>query len=70
MKISPHLESFCLMELTPPRIFLENRGTSTSPGMMPMVMTQAMAEKACGSVMRLARSSPSAVAVVAAAVVS
>ena len=37
---------------------------------MPMVMTQAMAEKACGSVMRLARSSPSAVAVVAAAVVS
>ncbi len=50
----PHFSSLERMRMTPFSIFLPKAGTRTVPGTMPSVMTQAMAAKTSGSVMRLA----------------
>ena len=51
IKRLPQCSSFWRMRMTPFSIFLPMVGTSTGPGMMPRVMTQAIAAKTTGSVM-------------------
>ena len=70
MKREPHFSSFWRIRMTPFSIFLPMVGTSTGPGMMPRVMTQAIAAKVTGSVMSVERSVPMALAALAAAGVS
>ena len=62
IKISPHFSSL-VFRLTMPRwIFFINSGTRIRPGMIPSVITQAMAEYTVGSVTVVAMETPSALA--------
>ena len=70
MKRLPHFSSFCRMRMTPFSIFLPTVGTSTVPGIMPSVMTQAIVANTIGAVMSCERSVPTAAAAEAAAGVS
>ena len=72
IRISPQALSRCLNLSTPPKIPLQRIGVSSTPAMMPSVMTHAMAVY-CGAVSAVATSlmlAPTACAAASAAGVS